>query len=88
MYFVYIIESVITGQYYYGHSDHIERRLNEHNSGKSRYTKGKGPWRLLISVSFETRSEARRTEKKLKNMKSRKRVMEWIRKQRVVGTEK
>jgi len=43
MYYVYIIQSELLGDYYKGVSSDVERRLSEHNAGKSRFTSGKGP---------------------------------------------
>ena len=42
MYWVYIIENA-SGIYYKGYTENLEKRINEHNSGESRYTSGKGP---------------------------------------------
>ncbi|NOU48412.1 MAG: GIY-YIG nuclease family protein [Bacteroidales bacterium] len=44
MYYVYIIQSELLGDYYKGVSFDIERRLSEHNTGKS-------PWKLVQSKS-------------------------------------
>ncbi|MCH8850302.1 MAG: GIY-YIG nuclease family protein, partial [Chloroflexi bacterium] len=46
MSYVYILESVNTGRYYIGCTDDLERRLHEHNNGKSASTKAFRPWRL------------------------------------------
>ena len=48
--------------FYYGHTSDLNRRLEKHNSGKVRYTKGKGPWKLVYSEPFESKSEAYRRE--------------------------
>lgn len=57
---------------YTGHTDNLERRLEEHNSGAlGRFTKGKGPWRLIHKEIYATRSEAMQREKELKTGKGR-----------------
>jgi putative endonuclease len=58
MYYVYVLYSASYGLYYKGFTQDVERRLIEHNSDKSRYTSGKGPWELLILEVFDTKREA------------------------------
>ena len=48
-------------------SENVEIRLNQHNSGKTKSTKGYKPWKLLFFEEFETRQEARKREKYLKS---------------------
>ena len=42
-YFVYVLESEIDGRLYKGQTSDIEKRLTEHNSGKTKSTKGYKP---------------------------------------------
>ena len=62
MYYAYILLSLKTGKYYYGHTEDLKRRLKYHNSGKVRSTKSSRPWKLHYYEKFETRSEAYRRE--------------------------
>ena len=71
MYYVYIIQSESLGDYYKGSSSDVERRLSEHNAGKSRFTSGKGPWKLVFHKGFETKTEALIEEKRLKKLNHR-----------------
>ena len=71
MSYVYILESVNTGRYYIGCTDDLERRLHEHNNGKSASTKAFRPWRLAHSEYYETLAKARQRERYLKAKKSR-----------------
>ncbi len=48
-------------------TDNLERRLKEHNSGKSKSTKGFIPWELIYQVELENREIARKREKYLKS---------------------
>jgi putative endonuclease len=66
MHFTYIIYSDSYKQFYVGSTQDVEERLRRHNAGHSKSTKGKGPWTLIKSFSFETRSEAMQLEKKIK----------------------
>jgi len=63
MYYIYVLISLKTGKPYVGFTDNIQRRLQEHNSGNSRYTKTRGPWKLIYSEERKTLSEAERREK-------------------------
>mgnify|MGYP003596661113 CR=1 FL=1 len=64
MYVVYILFSPSFRKHYTGHTDDLNRRLNEHNvTSEVGYTKRYRPWELLHSEQFETRSEAILREK-------------------------
>jgi putative endonuclease len=65
-YFVYILKSNIKEITYIGHSDNIHRRLIEHNSGKSIFTKKFKPWELIYKEEFLTEEEAIKREKYFK----------------------
>lgn len=67
-YYTYIIESSVNKKWYIGHTNDIERRLAEHNSGQNKSTKGKGPWRLIFLSSFNNNLDAKKFELKLKKI--------------------
>ena len=71
MYNVYILRSKKDGRYYVGHTDDLERRMMEHENGKSPYTRNRGPWILVKVEEYETRSEAMKREREIKRRKSR-----------------
>ncbi len=71
MFCVYILQSQSTGKRYVGQTSNLERRLDAHNQELSRYTKGRGPWVLVYSETYNTRSEAIVREKFLKSGKGR-----------------
>ena len=66
MYKVYVIESEIDGRLYVGFTSNLERRLKEHNNGKTRSTKGYIPWVLVYTEEINNRPAAREREKYLK----------------------
>ena len=70
--FLYILESEKDGRYYIGSTNNLERRLAEHNSGKTRSIKNLRPVRLVFYKEFDTLTQARQMELKLKSFKSRK----------------
>ena len=67
MFTVYAIQSQIDNRIYVGFTENIERRLREHNSGKTVSTKGYKPWKLIYTETAKDRLEARRREKFLKS---------------------
>jgi len=67
MFYVYAIKSTTHNRIYVGMSEDIERRLGEHNLGKSKFTSFYRPWVFFYSESFETRLEARKREIQLKS---------------------
>ena len=76
-YNVYALKSQVDGRIYVGFSSNVEKRLKEHNSGKTRSTKGFRPWIIIFTEEFNDRITAREKEKyyktgigkeKLKNM--------------------
>jgi putative endonuclease len=70
-YFVYILKSETTGNSYVGHTSNLEKRLIEHNSGKSLSTRRKKPWKLVYKDEYKTRTEAIQRERYLKSIKGR-----------------
>jgi putative endonuclease len=69
--YIYILNSSTTGKLYTGSTQNLEARLKAHNDGLSPYTKGRGPWELMYSEEFPTKSEAMKREKFLKTRKGR-----------------
>ncbi len=66
MYHVYVLKNG-EGRLYVGHTDDLKRRLAEHQAGRSRWTRARGPWSLVFSEPFATRAEAMKREKSLKS---------------------
>ena len=67
-YRVYVIRNR-EGKYYIGLSDDVGRRINQHNRGEARWTRGKGPWKLVWQSGELSLSEARKLENRLKRQK-------------------
>ena len=52
-FFVYVLETEIDKSWYIGYTSNLARRIVEHNSGDSYYTKRKKPWNIIYyEVSF------------------------------------
>src|ERR1700740_386739 len=61
------------GSYYTGHTDDLERRFAQHQSGEIKgYTHERRPVELLWSEYFETRAEALACELQIKGWSRRK----------------
>ena len=64
--YVYLLRSVRNGRYYVGWTTDLQRRLAEHQDGKSSYTRSRGPWTLVGYERYATQDEAKRRERTLK----------------------
>ncbi|MDO8444251.1 MAG: GIY-YIG nuclease family protein [bacterium] len=71
MIYTYLIKSAKDGSFYAGITENVEKRLDEHNSGKLKVTAMKRPWRLCFSKGHTDYLEARKHEIWLKK-KNRK----------------
>jgi len=76
-YSVYILFSPSTDSYYKGQTSNLDDRLSRHNSGREKATKSGAPWKLVWSATKQTRGEAIKLERKLKNL-SRERTIQFI----------
>ena len=70
-YYAYILQSETDGSYYIGHTDSLDRRLEQHNAGKSKYTARKTPWKLVYFEEFNSRKEANQRERFLKKQRNK-----------------
>jgi putative endonuclease len=71
-YFVYILYSPSLDRYYVGQTKDIEERLERHNAGRNKSTKGGIPWEMVHFEKFPDRPSAVRQEKLIKNLGSRR----------------
>ncbi len=60
------------GSLYTGWTNDIEKRLKAHNEGRgAKYTKGRGPVKLVYVEEFATKEEAMKREYAIKHMTRR-----------------
>ena len=65
---VYILRCA-DGTLYTGITNHLERRLAEHEAGQgAKYTKGRGPLQLVYQESCEDRGLASKRENEIKSL--------------------
>jgi len=69
MYWVYIIRSLRDNKHYIGHTNNLDRRLQDHNRGKSKSVKRRCPFILVHCEKHLTKIEAVRREKQIKRYK-------------------
>jgi len=77
MYYVYILFSTVKCISYVGSTDNPERRLVEHNTGKSYFTNRYRPWILIYLEKFDNKLNALNREKYLKSRSGRR----WLKKE-------
>jgi putative endonuclease len=69
MHIVYI-KSLIRSRFYIGQTENIDNRLNQHNKGKVKSTRGYLPWEVIYTEKFSARSDACKREQEIKRFKS------------------
>ena len=66
MYYVYVLRNP-SGRLYIGSTENLEKRVMRHKSGGVRWTSEHGPWELVYTETYNTRSEAMKRERILKS---------------------
>ncbi|MEN9598019.1 MAG: hypothetical protein RL596_330 [Bacteroidota bacterium] len=78
MAYLYILYSEKLNKFYVGACINLERRFYEHNIGHSTYTATGMPWILKYSAQFPDLPTAKKRERQIKSMKSRKYIEQLI----------
>ncbi len=71
MHIVYVLESLDRQHWYFGVTNDLQRRIDEHNAGKSIHTNKHKPWKLRLMVTFHDRPQAEEFERYLKSHSGR-----------------
>ncbi len=71
---VYILYSVSKDKYYIGHTENLDRRLEEHCSRKNL---GSTDWQVQYKENYDTRAKAMKREREIKRKKSRS-YIKWL----------
>ncbi len=65
---LYLLECA-DGSFYTGISNDLEKRIETHNKGQgAKYTRGRGPVKLIAAKFFDNRSEASKAEALVKKL--------------------
>ena len=75
MHYLYILQSIKDNGFYIGITQDIEKRLKDHNYGKTKSTKNRTPFRLIYSEQFDNRFAARVREIELKTNYSKRKEL-------------
>lgn len=90
-FYVYILRSETTDKFYIGQTHDLDKRLEDHNKGRSNYTKPFRPWSIIAYKEVASRSEAVKLEGKIKNIKAKQGILQFISKNKfelLAGPEK
>jgi len=79
-YTTYILKSIKDEKYYYGHTEHIDIRLKQHNNGRVRSTKSRVPFVIHYTENFKSKSEAFAREQFFKSLAGRN----WLKQQEII----
>lgn len=66
-YYVYLLQSLRTSKFYTGYTSDLRKRFKEHQEGKSIYTKGRGPFKLIYYEASLDQFDAMARERYLKS---------------------
>ncbi|MEI7810682.1 MAG: GIY-YIG nuclease family protein [bacterium] len=67
MFYTYVLKSEKDGKLYTGSTKDLRKRLIQHNTGKSTYTKGRGPFKIIYYEACLLEDKARSREIYLKS---------------------
>ena len=76
MYYAYVLKSINFCKTYVGYTTDLGKRLKEHNSGMSKFTRRFKPWDLIYYECFLSLTEAIKREKYFKSAAGRR----WMKK--------
>ena len=66
-YYVYVLKSEIDGRLYKGFTINLDKRIEQHNAGMTKSTKGFRPWKLVYFEVFPNIKDAIEREKYFKS---------------------
>ena len=67
MYYVYLLQSEKTKQFYIGFTSELKKRIEKHNAGDVQSTKAFIPYKLVYLEGVRSKKDALIREKKLKH---------------------
>ena len=79
MFYVYILQSQKDNRLYIGKTNNLKNRLQEHNSGKSAYTKKYIPWDIIYYEAHTNEQDMTRREMYLKTTQGHRAIKNMLR---------
>ena len=79
-YTVYILHSLTRDKYYIGYTADLATRIIRHNQKSKGFTGSTNDWILVYQEEFNSQREAIQREEKIKNWKSKIKILELIQK--------
>ena len=70
MFYVYVLKSKKDNKLYIGYTNNLNRRIQEHNKGRTFSTAYRGAFSLVYYESYKSQKDATAREKQLKKFKS------------------
>lgn len=67
MWYVYVLKSYRTNQWYTGFTNDLRKRILEHNAGENKSTKNGIPWKHIYYEACHNKRDAHAREKYLKS---------------------
>lgn len=64
--YVYVLQSLVDGNFYTGYTNDLRRRVEEHNTGKVPSTAARRPLKLVYYEACRSQADATHREKYLK----------------------
>ena len=75
---VYILQSEKNGRFYVGSTTDLNERIKKHSGGSVLSTKAYRPWKIVFRQEFESYSDARKAEIRVKKYKRRDYIIKLI----------
>ena len=79
MFYVYILYSSSLNKYYIGYTADVNSRVYKHNAKHKGFTAGATDWQIIYTEIFNSKAEAIKREKQIKQWKSRVAIENLIR---------
>jgi len=66
MFYLYVLQSLVDNQLYFGYTANLKQRYKEHNNGKVISTRRRRPMRLAYYEAYSSEKDARARELQIK----------------------
>lgn len=78
MYYIYVIQSQVTGKLFKGQTQNIKRSVEMHNAGEVYSTASGRPWTLIHEEAYASRMEATIREREIKSIEGSKALKQML----------